>query len=202
MAKYKEVMIITKEEYDRQIFADAVKIVSPKSHTIGINGADCGIQFLTDPNELLPDIIFLDRTLRGMNSKDCLKKIRSLSYLNHVPIIMYSTSELAFHQIEPLIKESPLPANEQIPLVLLYINMLKLNGFELREKLRTDADLGIKCIPYLFFATAIEQKAVINAYNLSAPGFFIKQTEMPKLEKIISITMEYWKNCATSNHYN
>ena len=36
-------------------------------------------------------------------------------------------------------------------LILSDINMPKLSGFELRRRLKTDAELRIKCIPYLFF---------------------------------------------------
>ena len=39
-------------------------------------------------------------------------------------------------------------------LILADINMPKLDGFALRDKLRTDAALHLKCIPYLFFSTA------------------------------------------------
>ncbi len=63
-------------------------------------------------------------------------------------------------------------SNEPPFLILSDINMPKLNGFELREKLRTDAKLSNKCIPYLFFSTAINQKAVIDAYSQSVQGFF------------------------------
>lgn len=90
-----------------------------------------------------------------------------------------------------------------VPFIILSdINMPKLNGFELRQKLKTDADLNIKCIPYLFFSTALDQKAVIDAYSVSAQGFFIKQTNMKELEKVISIIVEYWKHCATPNNFN
>lgn len=82
-------------------------------------------------------------------------------------------------------------------IILSDIDLPKLNGFELREKLKTDADLSIRCIPYLFFSKAAEQKEVIAAYSLSAQGFFIKQTEISKLEKLIYTIMEYWKVCDT-----
>lgn len=48
-------------------------------------------------------------------------------------------------------------------LILSDINMPKLDGYQLREKLRTDSKLSNKCIPYLFFSTAANQKAVIDA---------------------------------------
>jgi DNA-binding NarL/FixJ family response regulator len=79
--------------------------------------------------------------------------------------------------------------------------MPKLNGFELREKLKTDAELQIKCIPYLFFSTALNQKSVIDAYSMSVQGFFVKQSSMSELEKTISVIMEYWKRCAAPNDF-
>lgn len=86
-------------------------------------------------------------------------------------------------------------------LILSDINMPKLNGFELREKLKTDAKLNIKCIPYLFFSTASTQKSVIDAYSLSAQGFFVKSNSIEELEKTIFSIMEYWRRCAAPNDF-
>jgi CheY-like chemotaxis protein len=86
-------------------------------------------------------------------------------------------------------------------LILSDINMPKLNGFALREKLKTDSKLSNKCIPYLFFSTAVNQKAVIDAYSQSVQGFFVKQTSMIELEKTISAIMEYWRRCAAPNDF-
>lgn len=86
-------------------------------------------------------------------------------------------------------------------LILSDINMPKLNGFELREKLKTDSKLSNKCIPYLFFSTASDQKAVINAYSQSVQGFFLKQNSMVELEKTITAIMEYWRRCAAPNDF-
>lgn len=64
-----------------------------------------------------------------------------------------------------------------------------MNGFELRNKVKLDAKLQLKCIPYLFFSTASSQRAVIDAYSLSVQGFFIKQDKIEELEKTISVIM-------------
>ena len=91
---------------------------------------------------------------------------------------------------------------ETIPfLILSDINLPKLNGFALREKLKTDAKLNIKCIPYLFFSTALNQKSVIDAYSMSVQGFFVKQNSMLELEKTIFAIMEYWRRCAAPNDF-
>lgn len=86
-------------------------------------------------------------------------------------------------------------------LILSDINLPKLNGFDLREKLRTDSKLSNKCIPYLFFSTALNQKSVIDAYSQSVQGFFVKQTSLSELEKTISAIMEYWRRCAAPNDF-
>lgn len=94
-------------------------------------------------------------------------------------------------------------ASQDLPfLILSDINMPKLDGFELRQKLRTDSKLSNKCIPYLFFSTAANQKAVIDAYSKSVQGFFVKQNSMAELEKTISAIMEYWRRCAAPNDFH
>jgi CheY-like chemotaxis protein len=92
-------------------------------------------------------------------------------------------------------------SNELPFLILSDINMPKLNGFELRDKLKTDSKLSNKCIPYLFFSTAANQKAVIDAYSQSVQGFFVKPISMTELEKTISAIMEYWRRCAAPNDF-
>lgn len=86
-------------------------------------------------------------------------------------------------------------------LILSDINMPKLDGFALRQKIKTDAALELKCIPYLFFTTASNEKAVIDAYSMSVQGFFIKPSNVNEIEKTISAIMEYWKLCSSPNSF-
>ena len=86
-------------------------------------------------------------------------------------------------------------------LILSDINLPKLDGIALRRKLKTDERLSNKCIPYLFFSTAINQQTVIDAYSQSVQGFFVKQASMIELEKTISAIMEYWRRCAAPNDF-
>ena len=86
-------------------------------------------------------------------------------------------------------------------LILSDINMPKLSGLELKKKIHTDSALQIKCIPYLFFTTSATKIAVIDAYSISAQGFFIKDNSTSELEKTISLMVEYWKRCYAPNQY-
>lgn len=86
-------------------------------------------------------------------------------------------------------------------LILSDINMPKLNGFALRDKIKMDAKLQTKCIPYLFFSTAMTQETVVKAYSLSVQGFFVKQTKISEIEKTLTVIMEYWKRCVSPNNF-
>lgn len=91
---------------------------------------------------------------------------------------------------------------DELPfLILSDINMPRLSGFALREKLKTDAKLSNRCIPYIFFSTAVDQNTVIDAYSQSVQGFFVKQNSIAELEKSISAIMEYWRRCAAPNDF-
>lgn len=89
-----------------------------------------------------------------------------------------------------------------VPFIILSdVNMPKLDGFALRTKIREDAQLEIKCIPYLFFTTSSNRKTVVNAYSLSAQGFFIKPHSITEIEDTIRAIMDYWKKCIAPNSY-
>ena len=95
-----------------------------------------------------------------------------------------------------------LNSSDIIPfLILSDINLPKLDGFALRNKIKMDAKLQLRCIPYLFFSTSVSQNAVIDAYSLSVQGFFKKEHSIAELEKTIQVIMEYWKRCAAPNNF-
>ena len=85
-------------------------------------------------------------------------------------------------------------------LVLSDINMPKLNGMELREKIHNNEDLRLKSIPYLFFSTSAEQQHVIDAYSRSIQGFFVKPNSYQKLKQTIVKIVEYWQECTSPNY--
>ena len=82
------------------------------------------------------------------------------------------------------------------PFVILSdINMPRMNGFELRDKIHTNEKLNLKCIPYLFFTTASTPQVVIDAYSKSVQGFFVKPGSHSALENTIKKIVEYWQEC-------
>ncbi len=86
-------------------------------------------------------------------------------------------------------------------LILSDINMPRINGMEVRNKVHTNEQLSLKCIPYLFFTTHADKKSVVDAYSMSVQGFFVKPTSYQKLESTIKTIMEYWQECIAPNEY-
>lgn len=86
-------------------------------------------------------------------------------------------------------------------LILSDINMPKIDGFELRKKVFNNEELQTKCIPYLFFTTGGNKKAVIAAYAMSVQGFFLKPTSEGALKNTIRKIVEYWQECIAPGEY-
>ncbi|RYY97370.1 MAG: response regulator [Chitinophagaceae bacterium] len=83
-----------------------------------------------------------------------------------------------------------------IPFLLLSgSNMSIPDGFALRDKVKMDAKLRVKCIPYLFFTTASEQAIIIDTYSKSVQGFFVKPYSFTAPGNSIRVIMEYGTLC-------
>jgi CheY-like chemotaxis protein len=86
-------------------------------------------------------------------------------------------------------------------LILSDVNMPRINGFELRNIIKTNEDLSIKCIPYLFFTTGTTKKLVVDAYSLSVQGIFQKPSGFDELQQMIKTIVDYWKQCIAPNRF-
>jgi CheY-like chemotaxis protein len=116
---------------------------------------------------------------------------QNLGYLNE--ILFFEDGQAALDYLN---------TTEVLPFIILSdINLPRMDGFALRNKIKLDAKLQLKCIPYLFFTTASSQKAVVDAYSLSVQGFFVKPNSVPELEKTIYLIVEYWKRCVSPNNF-
>lgn len=80
------------------------------------------------------------------------------------------------------------------------INMPKLSGIELRERIHQNESMRLRTIPYLFFSTSAEQKNVVDAYSKSAQGFFIKPAGFKEIEETMKTVIEYWLKCVAPNY--
>lgn len=138
-------------------------------------------------NKAGPIIIIED----DMDDQEILTEIfKELGYSNEIIFFGDGEESLRFltdTAIEPFI-------------IFSDINMPKLNGVELREKVHNNEDLRLKSIPYLFFTTTAQQKHVVDAYSKSIQGFFIKPGEYDKIKRMVKIIVEYWQECTSPNY--
>ena len=87
-------------------------------------------------------------------------------------------------------------------LIISDINLPKLSGLALREKIQNNEELRLRCIPYLFFTTSSAHKDVIDAYSKSIQGFFVKPTSFDKLKSMLHAIITYWALCEAPNPTN
>ncbi len=140
-------------------------------------------------NKTGPIIVIED----DIDDKELLEEVFvKLGYINKIIFFADGNEALEF-----------LNKTEEPPfLILSDINMPKINGFELRNKVFTNEQLHIKCIPYLFFTTGATKQSVIDAYAMTVQGFFVKPNSQQDLEQTIKKIVEYWQHCIAPSHYD
>lgn len=109
--------------------------------------------------------------------------LSSLGYSDNVVLI--SDSEQALEYLKNM-TDKPF-------MVISDINMPKMNGYQLRDKVLEDAELAEKCIPYLFFTTSGSPETVSSAYKKSVHGFFQKINDYKTFKEALKKIIEYWQ---------
>ncbi len=85
-------------------------------------------------------------------------------------------------------KLSPLPR-----IILLDINMPKMNGIEFLREIRKDEEL--KSISVFVMTTSNDEQDKMEAYNLNVAGYILKPLSFDKFVHAVSILKDYWKLC-------
>ncbi|MGH2415059.1 MAG: response regulator, partial [Microcystaceae cyanobacterium] len=78
-------------------------------------------------------------------------------------------------------------------LVLLDLNMPKMNGLEFLSELRSDREL--MAIPVIALTTSDEDKDKLEAYNLNVAGYILKPVTFSKFAEVIATLNRYWALC-------
>ena len=85
----------------------------------------------------------------------------------------------------------------QIPesrrLILLDLNMPKMNGLEFLQELRKDENL--KRTPVIVLTTSDEDKDRIEAYNLNVAGYILKPVTFNNFAEVMVALNKYWTLC-------
>ncbi|WP_308993677.1 response regulator [Mariniflexile litorale] len=93
MEKTKLNLLLADDDIDDcDFFKDALEEISvPANLSTVNNGVELMNLLLTEPVNY-PDIIFLDLNMPRKSGMECISEIKAIDKLNHIPIIIYSTS--------------------------------------------------------------------------------------------------------------
>jgi CheY-like chemotaxis protein len=80
--------------------------------------------------------------------------------------------------------------NKKPGLILLDINMPKMNGLELLEILKKDKDL--KAIPVVILTTSKEEQDKYESYLLGVAGYMIKPVDYLQFVEVVRTIHLYW----------
>lgn len=80
------------DEDDRLFFKEAFEEIKIKTKVSTVNDGVELMNYLNNPANALPDILFLDLNMPLKNGMECLKEIRGSAALKDISIAIYSTS--------------------------------------------------------------------------------------------------------------
>lgn len=85
-------LIVDDDKEDQELFIDAVKEVDPTIECISALNGQEALDLLLKDFPTLPDYIFMDLNMPGLNGAQCLSEIKKIRDLADIPVLIYTTS--------------------------------------------------------------------------------------------------------------
>lgn len=82
------------------------------------------------------------------------------------------------------------PQNPKPALILLDLNMPRMNGLELLQVLKHDP--GLQTIPVIILTTSKEDKDRRESFQLNAAGYMVKPLDYEDFVEILQAIYRYW----------
>ncbi len=122
-----------------------------------------------------------------MNVKRAFKKYKITN-----PLFLAGNGIEALYMLQSQNGEPPLvPENRR--LILLDLNMPKMNGLEFLQELRQNEEL--KRTPVIVLTTSDEDRDRIEAYNLNVAGYILKPVTFVNFAEVMVALNKYWALC-------
>ena len=83
-----------------------------------------------------------------------------------------------------------LPAEELPAVVLIDLNLPKVDGLEVLRRMR--ADYRTKLIPVAIFTSSVEEQDLINGYSLGANSYVRKPADFQQFSRVVQQLVTYW----------
>jgi CheY-like chemotaxis protein len=90
-------------------------------------------------------------------------------------------------------KGSPQAMSKERRLVLLDLNMPRMNGLEFLVELRGDSEL--KSTPVIVLTTSDEDRDRVEAYNFNVAGYILKPVTFSNFSDVVMTLNKYWALC-------
>jgi two-component system, chemotaxis family, response regulator Rcp1 len=120
-------------------------------------------------------------------TREALKEDRVESRLH---VVQDGMEALAYLQ-----KQGPFTDVPRPDLILLDLNLPKLNGDEVLAYIKNDPDL--RCIPVVVLTTSGTHRDIFEAYNLHANCYIIKPLGLDQFLAAVKAVEEFWLTVAT-----
>lgn len=137
------------------------------------------------PNIELQLLLVEDDVVDILNVKKSLQK---LNLLNPIHIACDGLEALALLRGTETTPAIPLPT-----LILLDINMPRMNGLEFLRELRSDQRL--QHLSVVVLTTSDEEKDIVEAYNFHVAGYILKPVLPDQFFEVMVTIKKYWSLC-------
>ena len=87
-----------------------------------------------------------------------------------------------------ILRKEDIPARRR--LILLDVNMPKMNGIEFLREVRKDPGLQQCCVVVL--TTSNEERDRVEAYKLNVAGYLLKPVTFQQFAEVMSTSNKYW----------
>jgi len=130
--------------------------------------------------KLKPILLVEDDSVDAMTVKRAMRDLQ----VNHS--VIHSVNG------EEAMKYLTSPDTEKPFVILLDLNMPKMNGIEFLKVIKAHPEL--KTIPVIVLTTSKERRDVLDSFELGASGYMVKPVDYSKFVEILSKIMIYWNS--------
>lgn len=135
--------------------------------------------------KVLNILLVEDDELDVMNVRRAFKKNNIAN-----PLHVASNGLEALTMLRPGPNGEPPEIPAQGRLVLLDLNMPKMNGIEFLQEVR--ADKFLKTLPVVVLTTSDEERDKVKAYNLNVAGYILKPVTLTSFVETMATLNKYW----------
>jgi CheY-like chemotaxis protein len=130
-------------------------------------------------NNLLNILLVEDDQVDVMNVKRAFEKAHIAN-----PLFVAGDGVEALEKL----RSGEVPKNRRI--VLLDLNMPRMNGIEFLKEVRNDPNL--RCTTVVVSTTSNDERDIVNAYNLNVAGYLLKPVTFNEFCDLMVTLNKYW----------